>query len=62
MIEVCLALALFGAGWYLGRRTAKAKKAHAGEAPEQEQLAQDRAAFARLMGYNASQAYGLWEE
>lgn len=62
MIEVCLALALFGAGWYLGRRTAKAKKAPAGEVPEQEQLAQDRAAFARLMGYNASQAYGLWEE
>lgn len=57
MIEVCLALALFGAGWYLGRRTAKTKKAPACEMPAQEQ-----AAFSRLMGYNASQAYGLREE
>lgn len=62
MIEVCLALALFGAGWYLGRRTAKTKKAPACEMPERGQLAQEQAAFSQLMRYNASQAYGLREE
>lgn len=62
MIEVCLALALVGAGWWLGRRSARPKETPRRALPERERLAEEQAAFSLLMGYNAGQAYGLHEE
>lgn len=61
MIETFLALVLFAAGWWLGRRTGKTTPPTV-EQQEQDRAREDRAAFSQLMGYNQSQAYGLHDE
>ena len=62
MIEVLIALALLGIGFWLGSR--KPLPAVQLQPAEQEQrlLQEERAAFAQLMGYNADRAYGLQED
>ena len=61
MLDVFIALLLFGAGYWLGRRGGKPAPAPSPEARELERLQEDRAAFTQLMGYNAQRAYGLDE-
>ncbi len=67
-LGVILALLLFAAGMFTGWRVKErliqaARKSYAAELTEKEreQLREEQAAFANLMGYNVDMAYGLNE-
>lgn len=62
MLDVLIGLALVALGFFIGRKYAP-KKAEPPTVEEKEllRMQEDRAAFSRLMGYNAEQAYGKGE-
>ena len=62
MFDVLIAVALLAMGYWLGRQKQPEKpQPPTPEEQELTRLREDRAAFARLMGYNAGQAYGQEE-
>ena len=62
MMDVLIAVALLAMGFWLGQRqNRKTPLPPSPEEQELERLREDRAAFARLMGYNIGQAYGQEE-
>ena len=62
MLDVLIALVLFGLGYWLGRRGALRRLPAQAQPSELTRLQEDRAAFSQLMGYSAERAYGLDEQ
>ena len=62
MLDVLIALVLFGLGFWLGRRGALRRLPAQAQPAELTRLQEDRAAFSQLMGYSAERAYGLDEQ
>lgn len=63
MLDTLIALVLFGAGYWIGRRrTVRMPELPGTEEQEQFRLQEDRTAFAQLMGYSAERAYGIHDQ